>query len=201
MAEPLVLANPTPTLRLDLACGQSPRDGFEGVDLLAPNAKHRVDLMKFPWPWVDSSVVELHSSHFIEHIECRLVEARDLSDPAGAHFVGQDMLLAFFDECYRILIPGGAMRVIAPCGRSNRAFQDPTHRRFIVQETFGYLNKSWRDVNKLDHYRVKCDFASTVGMIIPQEMSVLHAEVQARRFASEWNVIQDWVADLKSAKV
>ena len=58
----------TKPLKLDLGAGQSPREGFEGVDLNAPNPAHRVDLFSYPMPWEDSSVDELHCSHFIEHL-------------------------------------------------------------------------------------------------------------------------------------
>ncbi len=204
MAEPLVVANPVPSLKLDLACGQSPREGFEGVDLLAPNAQHKVDLMKFPWPWADNSVLELHCSHFVEHIDCRTVEERDLVPPWGqdqiARFVGKDMLFAFFDECYRILVPGGHMQVIVPCGRSDRAFQDPTHRRFFVQATFAYLSKQWREANKLDHYRVQCDFGSNIGHSMDSALNALHPEVMSRKFNHEWNIVIDWIANLVAIK-
>lgn len=220
MSEELKLANPVPTLKLDLACGQSPREGFEGVDLLAPNAQHKVDLTKFPWPWADNSVLELHCSHYVEHIPCREVEERDVLAPTGVipggerqivsvaeqklerlqRFVGQDMFLAFFDECYRILVPDGAMKVIVPCGRSNRAFQDPTHRRFLMQESFLYLNAEWRRLNKLDHYRARCNFGASANPTIPVEMTLLHPEAWNRRFNESWNVVIDWMVDLKVIK-
>jgi predicted SAM-dependent methyltransferase len=121
----------SPPVRLNLACGQVPRDGFEGVDLWS-GATHQMDLLKFPWKWASSSVDELYSAHFVEHIPMELTPS------------GQDLFLAFFDECWRILKNGGVMTVVCPNARSNRAFQDPTHRRFIVGETFMYLSDEWR---------------------------------------------------------
>src|SRR3990167_9114992 len=56
-------------IKLDLAAGQSPREGFEGVDYVeTPQTKHHVNLLQFPWPWDSNSIDELHCSHFIEHI-------------------------------------------------------------------------------------------------------------------------------------
>jgi len=230
-------------LKLDLGAGQSPREGFEGVDLHAAETKHRVDLFKFPFPWEDDSVDELHSSHFVEHLPAREVEERDIAKvrcpeclmeqppkaTAYAHrvdtkdggvvcsrvrqviervpvhqlqtkFVGQDFFFAFFDECWRILKHDATMTVVIPNARCNRAFQDPTHRRFIVAETFGYLLRDWRTANKLDHYRVRCNFTSQVNPIIPVELSTLHPEAQARRFHENWNTILDWHAVLKVVK-
>ena len=177
-----------PLVRLDLGCGQNPREGFDGVDLLAPNPAYRVDLFSFPFPWADGEVDELHASHFVEHL------------PATTTPDGRDYLLAFFDECWRILKPGGVMTVIVPNARSNRAFQDPTHRRFIVAETFLYLSADWRRSQGLDHYRTSCNFSANVVPIIPTELSLLHPEAQARRFHESWNTVLDWQATLTAIK-
>jgi predicted SAM-dependent methyltransferase len=212
---PPLVETPAPkTVKLDLGCGQNPKEGFEGVDLYGDKATHKVDLWKFPWPFGDASVEEIHCSHFLEHIPAREVEEQDLakhgttwsqSDPNGGkivqdrreQFIGQDMLFAFMDECWRILKPECWMTAIVPSGRSNRAFQDPTHRRFFMQETFLYFNAEWRAMNKLDHYRVKCNFGVEVPYSLPQEEGMRTAEVQAQRFANLWNTTIDWHAKLK----
>lgn len=199
-----VLAAPTRVVKLDLAGGQNTKDGFECVDRWS-GAQHVVDLTKFPWPFADNSVDELHCSHYIEHIPAREVERGDLVDPNGnkadvTRFVGKDHLFAFFDECYRILKKEGSMQVITPCARNNRAFQDPTHRRFIVAETFLYLAKEWRKMNKLDHYNVECDFAVNVVPTIPSELGLLSDHVQRVKFNESWNTIIDWYATLKPVK-
>jgi predicted SAM-dependent methyltransferase len=193
---PPVLASPTVTRKLDLACGQSPQEGFEGVDIW-PKAQHVVNLFKFPWPFEDNSISELHCSHFLEHVP--MIEVDELGNqvPFGE---GKDLFFAVMDECYRILVPGGMMKVIVPCGRSNRGFQDPTHRRFFVEATFFYLTKEWREANKLDHYNVTCDFQGNVGWSLLTEMNALHPEVQQRRFMHEWNTIIDWIVTLQSKK-
>ena len=190
-------------LKLDLAGGQNVREGFEGVDVWE-GSKHVVDLMKFPWPWKDGEAEELHCSHFIEHIPCRTIEERDIvpgTDPELAKkLVGKDMFLAFFDECWRVLGHGGKMSVICPCARNNRAFQDPTHRRFIVAETFLYLNEGFRKGNKLDHYRVICNFDVRCDPVVLAEMTLLHPDAQQRRFNESWNTILDWSANLTAVK-
>lgn len=229
----LVLASPpaASVVKLDLGGGQSPKEGFASVDLNAPNPAHRVDLFKFPWPFADNSVEELHASHFIEHIPLRDVEEKDISiasvedikksgsmkslggmaasaisatlaNRAAAieEFVGKDMLFAFFDECYRILKPGGDLTCIWPSLRSNRAFQDPTHRRFIPLEMLMYLDPGWRKANKLDHYRVNCHFQGNGNFSMLQEETAYTAEVQNRRFNNFWNTILDFHAVMKAIK-
>jgi predicted SAM-dependent methyltransferase len=183
-------------VRLDLGCGQSCQDGFEGVDLWSPTAKHRVNLFRFPWRFEDSSVDEIYCSHFVEHIPAREVEDKDIDGLIARDFIGKDMLFAFFDECHRILKPRGKMKVIVPALQSTRAFQDPTHRRFIPAEMFGYLSKEWRTANKLDHYRVVCDFEITINHTVLDEMNLLAPEVAMRRFRESWNTMWDFHADL-----
>lgn len=201
MAELALKLAPSGTpVKLDLAAGQHKRDGFRSVDLWK-GSDEVVDLLKFPWSWADNSVDELFCSHFIEHIPARDVESRDLRNVAGDdRFLGQDMLFAFFDECWRILKPGTTLTIDCPCARSNRAFQDPTHRRFIVMETFLYLNRKWREEQKLDHYPVRCNFDGSVNPIILQELAAMHPEVQQRRFNAEWNAILDWHVVMTAVK-
>lgn len=179
------ISAPPKVVKLDLACGQSPREGFTGVDIWS-GAEVSHDLLKFPWPFEDNSVDELHCSHFVEHI------------PHGSG--GKDLFFAFFDECWRILKPGGTMTVIAPNARSNRGFQDPTHQRYIVAETFAYLDEDWRKANKLDHYDVLCNFKGYANPTVLVEENARAPEVQNARYTHYWNTVLDWVAVLKAVK-
>jgi hypothetical protein len=200
-APSLALAPEPKMLKLDLGCGQNPKDGFEGVDLYGEKATHKVDLFKFPWPFQDATVDEIHCSHFLEHVPAREVEERDLSPQATAadrqELLGKDMLFAFMDECHRIMKPEAWMHVVVPSGRSSRAFWDPTHRRFFMQETFLYFAAEWRRINGLSHYRTKCNFGVDVGQTIPNEEALRSPEAQQIRFQHYWNVTVDWVAKLK----
>lgn len=202
--QPVTIHTEQPDLKLDFGCGKTPGEGFEGVDFHEPAAKHKVDLFRFPLPWETSSVSEIRASHFLEHIPAREVEDRDLRDDASAEYASvvwnKDFLCAFMDECYRILKPGGVMTVIVPSGRSDRAFQDPTHRRFFVESSFAYFSKAWRDANGLGHYLCSCDFGTEVFPSIPNELSVLHPEAQARRFREGWNTTVDLHARMVSLK-
>jgi hypothetical protein len=197
----LAIAPARVSRKLDLGCGFVPKEGFEGVDIRGDKMTHKVDLFRFPWPFEDASVDELHSSHLVEHIPAREIEERDLAENATdadrERFVGQDMLFAFFDESYRILVPDGWMTVIVPSGRSSRAFMDPTHRRFLMQETFLYLAAEWRKINSLQHYRVNCNFACDVGHSMPQEEGARSQDAQAMRVMHYWNTTVDWIAKLK----
>lgn len=202
------LAKPPVTRKLDLAAGQSPKDGFEGVDIW-PGSQHVVNLQQYPWPFEDESAVELHSSHYIEHIPMVMVDGSagaatfDALCPAHAGQNAKDALFAFFDECYRILIPGGWLHLQWPSHRSDRAFQDPTHRRFPTPQTMCYMNEQWRRENRLDHYNVKCNFgdengrAITASPIVDQSMELRLPEVAQRLIHQQWNTTIDWVVRMK----
>ncbi len=201
-APPLVMAPSAQLVRLDLGGGESPPPGFEVVDLEAPNPARKIDLFQFPWPIADNSVDELHCSHLIEHIPNRNIEQTDLVGlEYYGEFVGKDMLIAFFDECYRILKPDCWMTVVWPALQSVRAFQDPTHRRYIPLETMGYLSREWRELNKISHYlKAKCHFVGDLSFMAVDTIGLLHAEAQARWTKNYWNGVSDYSAKLKAVK-
>jgi predicted SAM-dependent methyltransferase len=190
-----------PAVMLDLGGGDNPAPGFESVDLYAATASYKVNLFKFPWPWADNSVSEIHCAHFVEHIPMvfvKTVEAVDMYGPATcqveSHLGGEgfrDLWCAFFDECHRILRPGGKMTVITPHVQSVRAFQDPTHRRFHSEANFLYLDKNWREANKLTHYLGSCHFDVRADRIGPMEEQFRHPEAQMLRSMHYWNAVYD----------
>jgi SAM-dependent methyltransferase len=198
--EPILAPSSLP-VKLDLAGGQNTPEGFQCVDLNAPNPVHRVDLFRFPWPFETSSVDELFCSHFIEHIPNRDISPLDVDGSAeGEAYIGQDMLLGFFDECWRILKPEGWMTVIWPALQSVRAFQDPTHRRFIPLEALPYLSAEWRKSQRLDHYRVRCNFTGDFTYTADTDLALYHEEAKTRRVKNWWNVMVDFQAKIKALK-
>lgn len=166
-------------MKLDLACGQHCREGFLGVDISAPGARYKVDLINGAWPWPENVIEELHCSHFIEHI------------PSEDSLTGQDRLLRFFDSCWRILVPQGKITLVWPALQSVRAFMDPTHRRFIPLETMNYLSREWREKVGLSHYDVRCNFR-----LVSATLSVCEGgSVELARPA--WNIAEDYTVVLE----
>lgn len=158
-------------LKIDLACGQNKQEGFFGVDITpGENVDAVVDLEQFPWPIESDSVEEIFCSHYVEHT----------SD-----------LIKFMDEVYRILKPGGKIKIIAPYYNSIRCWQDPTHKRAISEATFFYFNKEWREANKLDHYNIKCDFDFSYGYELTPEWANRSEEARNFAIAHYTNVIND----------
>lgn len=188
-------------MKLDLGAGDFPQDGFEGVDFFSPNAAHKINLCKFPWPWEDSSVDELVSSHFLEHLPTVYVKQDGSFCLAPEDSSDRDLLCKFMDEAYRVLKPGGKFTIIVPSGRSNRGFQDPTHRRFFVAESFYYFSASWRNQRNLGHYLCSCDFDLNIFPIIANQVFALPQDIQSQKCNTEWNAVLDWKAVLTSRKV
>ena len=133
-------------LKLNLGCGKSKMDGYTGVDI-SPDCGADIvhDLAVFPWPFDDDSVDEVHASHFLEHI------------------AGPDRM-AFMNELWRVLKVDATATIITPHGNSNRAVQDPTHQwPPIVESSYLYFNRKWREDNFLDHYPITCNFDFSYG--------------------------------------
>lgn len=157
-------------LKIDLACGVTPREGYVGVDyipldeLIGSDERFaektsdelaqqfegyiQADLLEFPWPLEDNSVAATYSSHFVEHIP-HFIQGTDPKIDGWWHF---------FAELYRVLEDGGIAEFIHPFSRSDRAFFDPTHTRYIHYQTWFYLEKKQRQTLGVNHYAPDIDF-------------------------------------------
>ena len=120
------------------------------------------------------------------------------------------MFLRFFTECWRILKPGGSIRVLCPHGHSDRAFQDPSHRRFLVNASWDYLDHECRRVNGLQHaaYGVACHFPiqkrHTSASGSPEQvkaLSLIPDIVQDAAVSRYWNMVSDFDVTLTKAPI
>ena len=180
-------------IAVELGCGQTKQNaefykqnlntdptkiiGVDIVDCKGVDVIH--DLTVFPYPFEDNTIDALYACHFVEHLD-------------GAE------RMKFMDECYRILKPGGKMRLIHPYYKSVRAVQDPTHKWPPISEnSYFYWDKKWRELNKLDHYPIKCDYEFNIYYLW-QDSSVVNRSEETRTFWIDkyWNVVADMVVDL-----
>ena len=152
-------------MKLDLAAGSRPVEGYTPVDVVKVTPETIVfDLISgHRWPFADDSVDALMCRHFVEHIpaedrNCWHVTQRD-GMPYG-RWVKQDLLFWFFDEAFRIAKPGAELRLIWPSLKSSDAFRDPTHRRFLPLEFTHYLCLAGREFMHVEHYVVSCNWVS-----------------------------------------
>lgn len=76
-------------MKLNLGCGEKKMLGYVNVDFCGtPDVT--CDLSVFPWQWVDDTVDEVYSSHFLEHVqdfERTILEIHRILKPDGViHF-------------------------------------------------------------------------------------------------------------------
>jgi len=193
-------------LKLNLACGQSKIDGYFGIDIKPGSMVDAVvDLEQYPWPIESESADEIICNHYVEHIPHDTLSKALLKILANAKSfadlkkmstelfenIPSDGFFQFMDEVYRILKPGGKIKIVAPYWSSIRAWQDPTHVRAINEATFLYFNKEWRDFNKLDHYGIKanCDFV--YGYDVVNEWATRNEEARSTAIKNYNNVAND----------
>lgn len=89
-------------------------EGYKSVDLL--DADYIMDLNQ-KWNIADNCVGVLRAYHLLEHLD----------DP-----------IHFFNEAYRVLVPGGILLIEVPSMRHPMAFADPTHKSFWTELNFEY---------------------------------------------------------------
>ncbi len=163
-------------IRIDLGCGPNPREGFIGVDSIKFDKVGVVlNIGSEKWPWANDSVTEAHSSHTIEHLT-------NLNDKWER--------VHFFNELYRVLIPGGKCSLIFPHWASSRFYGDPTHKEPISEWFAYYLSKEWRKVNAphadIEHSPngYSCNFEVSWGNAEHPALQSRNAEYRA--YATQW---------------
>ncbi len=113
-------------MKLNIGCGFAKLDGFVNLDSF-PDCEPDLlwDLEKTPWPVEESSVEETAAHHVLEHL-------------------GQETRV-FFDilkEIYRIMRPGGLVRVTVPHHQHPSFYSDPTHVRAFTGHTFEMMDRA-----------------------------------------------------------
>ena len=165
-------------IKLNLGAGQTKVEGFISVDLYG-EPEQRVDLFKFPYPWEDNSVDEIICNHFLEHIDGSIRPK-------------------FFNELYRILKKDGKVTIVTPHWAAERAYGDPSHRwPPITRFSYLYLNKQWREQNKIDHYSdFNCNFNWGANYSLNSSLTGRSQEYVQRASETQINVIDDLVVML-----
>jgi predicted SAM-dependent methyltransferase len=103
---------------VDLGCGPNKVPGALGIDMRAVVGVNAVCDVEQALPRRTNSVDVVWLRHVIEHIR---------------------NLIGLMEEVYRISRPGGAVEIVVPYYTSRGAFRDPTHVRYITEDTFQYF--------------------------------------------------------------
>lgn len=179
---PLYAPEAEPALiKLDLGCGKNCQSGFAGVDVLDFGQKHVLDLRQTPWPWADSSVGEVRSSHFLEHLT-------------------NTERVVFFNELYRVLKPDATAQIVTPNWSHACAYGDPTHQWPPMSAWYPlYLHKDWREANA-PHCGYTCHFDHVAAGSWDQNIAMRNSEFKEMAMNQYTNCFRDLIVTLTARK-
>lgn len=110
----------TSNVKLNIGAGSDIRKNYINHDITILDGIDIVhDLNVYPWPWKDSSLEEVVMKDVVEHL---------------------DNFMKAMEELYRIMKPGGVVKVSVPYWNSSFAHIDPTHRRGFHEHTFKFFD-------------------------------------------------------------
>lgn len=120
---------------LNLGCGDRlvnpPGDNWQVVNHDKRRHKLNVDVVwdldSLPWPWADGSVATIYAWQVLEHLTIPLWRS--------------------FNECWRIVKPGGLLTVNLPLWGADNSHTDPSHRWWVTETTFDFFDPS-RDLGR-----------------------------------------------------
>jgi len=145
-------------IELDIGCGGNKQRGYVGMDLRdLPGVDIVHNVLSYPWPLPDESVVRAVCSHLVEHIpthppDPRLASFVQLMIDKGAITEDEanaalgdwrdDMprFIRFMNEVWRIMKPDGQFVIACPHGYSPGQLQDPSHCNPSNEATWAYFD-------------------------------------------------------------
>ena len=112
---------------LNIGCGRDVREGWVNADLHPVDGRvMRVDADSPCWPWMDETFALIEARDLIEHL------ARPVQ---------------FLGECWRVLKPGGQLRIRGPHYTCRDTYTDLTHRRGLSSESLLWAGGGGRWTN------------------------------------------------------
>jgi SAM-dependent methyltransferase len=158
---------------IDLGCGPHKRPGSFGFDRRAQPGVDVVCDIERPLPLKSHAVGQVHMSHIVEHV-------RDL--------------IGLMEEVYRVCAPNAEVTVVAPYYTSRGAFRDPTHVRFITEDTFQYFEPP-------TDYGIRTDFRiERIDYDVRKPFRFLPRYLQKRCRRYFWNVVDNMTVRLRVRK-
>jgi predicted SAM-dependent methyltransferase len=158
---------------VDLGCGSKKIAGAIGLDRRLESGVDVICDFEHELPLKTDSVDIMNMSHIMEHV-------RDL--------------IPFMEEVYRVCRPGAEVRIVVPYYASRGAFRDPTHVRFITEDTFQYFEPP-------TDYGVKTNFKIeniAYDMRKPFRYFPKYFQKRFRRYL--WNVVDNMSVALRAVK-
>lgn len=114
--------------KIYLGAGTDAKQGFINVDMVNLDGIDVVhNLMDFPYPFKNGIADEIHAIDVVEHLDNYTSDKRP-------------SVVAFVDECYRILKPGGLLYIQTPGWKAEFLWIDPTHVRGFDIQSFDFFD-------------------------------------------------------------
>lgn len=116
--------------KISLGAGTEPEAGAEwiNVDIISLEGIDVVhNLMQYPWPFKDNSAEFIKAKDIIEHMATHLPD-------------GRSSMIAFIEECHRILQLGGTLWIQTPHWQSDFLWIDPSHVRGFDKRSFDFFD-------------------------------------------------------------
>ena len=124
--------------RLNLGAGNDIRSDYVNHDIAPlPGIDVVADINLYPWPWDNDSFDEIVANNLLEHL---------------------DNFLLAMEEIYRILKPGGLVKLSVPYWNSCSRYIDPTHKIGFHEDTFKFFDPSSHYCQER-HYYTKARFS------------------------------------------
>ena len=158
---------------LDLGCGPNKRTGSYGIDVRAQKGVDVVCDLEREFPLRSNCADVVRLSHVIEHM---------------------NNLIGVMEEVYRICRPGAVVQVVVPYYTSRGAFRDPTHVRYITEDTFQYFEPP-------TDYGIRTQFKIeniTYDMCKPFRWFPAYLQRRCRRYL--WNTVDNMEVTLRVIK-
>ena len=158
---------------IDIGCGAHKQPGTVGIDCRALPGVNVVCDFERGLPFKEGSISGAYSIHSIEHMR---------------------ELIIFMVDLYRVLAPGAIVLIKTPYYTSRKAFIDPTHVRFMTEESFEYFK--WPN-----YYELKTNFRTVsikYSMRKPFKFFPAYFQKRFRRYL--WNVCEEMIVTLETIK-
>lgn len=160
-------------IKVDIGCGPNKVRGAFGFDRLRLPGVDVICDFEGGLPLKADSVDAIHMSHVVEH-------ARDL--------------VGLMEEVYRVCGQGAEVVVVAPYYSSRGAFRDPTHVRFITEDTFQYFEPP-------TDYGIKTNFKiERIRYDVRKPFRFFPQYFQKRFRRYLWNVVDNLIVTLRVNK-
>jgi predicted SAM-dependent methyltransferase len=118
----------TDDLKINLGAGQDQFEGFVNTDRVRlPGIDVVHNLVEFPYPFPDACASEMRAVDVLEHLPNYVAD-------------GRPGVIAFIEECHRILKPGGELYIQTPGYDAEFLWLDPTHVRGFHPESMDFFD-------------------------------------------------------------